>query len=64
MRKMLNAYRDLPEVEFAEPNYLFSASVTPNDPFFASFQYGPQRIQAPSAWDVTQSNPAVRSRDQ
>lgn len=60
MRKMLNAYRDLPEVEFAEPNYLFSASVTPNDPFFASYQYGPQRIQAPSAWDVTQSNPAVK----
>ncbi|MFQ5406949.1 MAG: S8 family serine peptidase, partial [Anaerolineales bacterium] len=40
-------------VEYAEPNYVAYALVTnPNDPSWGS-QYGPVRIQAPLAWDIT-----------
>jgi len=60
MRKMLAHYQKLQDVEFAEPNYLVQAFYTPNDPFFASYQYGLQRIQAPSAWDVQQGKETVK----
>ncbi|WP_134702761.1 S8 family peptidase [Ammoniphilus sp. YIM 78166] len=59
MRRMLNHYEKLSQIEYAEPNYTFKAFYTPNDPFFSSFQYGLQRVQAPSAWDVTQSTPTT-----
>ncbi len=42
-----------PGVRYTEPNYteyaLFETPV-PNDPDFAVYQYGPQRLQAPAAW--------------
>lgn len=48
------------EIEYAEPNYRFRAfEVIPNDPYFRYYQYGPQLIQAPSAWEVTQGTEDV-----
>jgi thermitase len=41
-----------PEVLAAAPNYVRRAQLRPNDPFFPE-QWGPERIGAPSAWDVT-----------
>jgi subtilisin family serine protease len=46
-----------PDVLYAEPNYIWRARRTPNDPRFGE-QYGLNRINAPSAWDTT-----VGSRD-
>ncbi len=43
-------------VKYAEPNYIYHLFVIPNDPFFASKQWGPQKINAPAAWDVTTGN--------
>lgn len=60
MRRILKHYQGLAETAFVEPNYLFQASAAPNDPYFSLYQYGPQRISAPAAWDVTQGNPAVK----
>ncbi|WP_328203974.1 S8 family peptidase [Brevibacillus nitrificans] len=60
MRRIWKHYQGLDEIEFAEPNYRFKAFATSNDPYFASYQYGPQTIQAPSAWDVTQGSAAVK----
>lgn len=60
MRRIWRHYQDLEEIEYAEPNYRFKAFASANDPFFASYQYGPQRIMAPAAWDVTQGSPAVK----
>jgi thermitase len=40
-------------VKYAEPNYIYRALRIPNDPFFATKQWGPQQIQAPAAWDTT-----------
>lgn len=47
-----------PNVEYAEPNYYLHATYTPNDPYFSSRQYGPQKIQAPQAWDITEGSGA------
>lgn len=50
-----------PDVEYAEPNYIFSISpvpVIPNDPYFG-WQWGLERISAPTAWDITQGSPDV-----
>ncbi len=50
-----------PDVEYAEPNYVFSISpvpAIPNDPMFDR-QWGLNMISAPSAWDITQGSPEV-----
>ncbi len=49
---VIAALRQNPLVEYAEPNYIVRAVLTPNDPYF-SYQWGLTRIGAPQAWDVT-----------
>lgn len=51
-------YGSLPFVEYAEPNYIAHATLTPNDPSFGS-QYGPQKISCPTGWDLTTGSSAV-----
>lgn len=45
-----------PNVEYAEPNYILSATFTPNDTHYASTQYGLRTTQTDLAWDVTQGS--------
>lgn len=40
-----------PDIEYAEPNYIYHASVEPNDSQWSSL-YGMRQISAPAAWDV------------
>jgi subtilisin family serine protease len=40
-----------PEVEYAQPNYIYRPCKTPNDPEFAD-QYAHQLIQMEDAWDI------------
>ena len=42
-----------------EPNYIYKASYVPNDTYFP-YQYGPQKIQSPPAWDVTQGSRNIK----
>ena len=56
---LIKIYNKLEEVEYAEPNHMLKAFYTPNDPFF-TYQYGPQKVQAPDAWDVTTSNGNIK----
>ncbi|MFS2173877.1 S8 family peptidase [Priestia megaterium] len=58
IQKIINIYNELDEVEYVEPNYIFKASYVPNDSFYP-FQYSPQKVQAPLAWDFTKSNSRV-----
>lgn len=44
--------RARPGVRFAEPDYIRYACADPNDPYYATRQYGPQRIQADLSWDI------------
>ncbi|MFJ2044037.1 S8 family peptidase [Paenibacillus taichungensis] len=59
MQRMLKHYKDHVLIEHAEPNYYLQASFTPNDPFFP-YQYNLQKINAPAAWDISQSNSSVK----
>jgi len=42
---------DSTNVAYAEPNYILTASVVPNDPSYAQ-EYGLAKISAPQAWDA------------
>lgn len=58
LQAALRYYRSLRAVEYAEPNYVFHADFTPNDPQFAN-QYAHQKIQSQSAWNLCQGSPSV-----
>jgi thermitase len=52
---LLNALKRNPNVEYVEPNYIYTAAFSPNDPSVGQ-QYAWSRIQANQAWDVTQGS--------
>ena len=57
--EMVTRLRRAPGVELVEPHYLVHAAViTPSDPYWVS-QYGPVRIQAPQAWEITTGSISV-----
>ncbi len=50
---LINALKRNPNIEFIEPNYIYTTVFTPNDPGLSQ-QYAWNNIQAYQAWDVTQ----------
>ncbi len=48
----VNELKKLPEVEYAEPNYIIKALISPNDTYYSS-QWGLAKISAEAAWDAT-----------
>jgi thermitase len=53
VREALDLYRRDPDVMYAEPNHIVTATaLPPNDPHFPS-QWGLQKIDALAAWDIT-----------
>jgi subtilisin family serine protease len=46
------------QVEYAQPNYIYTVQALPNDPNFSSQSFW-QQIQAPQAWDVTKGDSSV-----
>ena len=59
IKQKLRAYLREPWIEYAEPDYVAHAFLEPNDPGFES-QWGPIKIQAPEAWDLTEWLSEVR----
>jgi thermitase len=55
---LINTLKRDPSVEYVEPNYIYSASFTPNDPNLGS-QWAWGVIQAFQAWDVTRGSSSV-----
>ena len=52
-------YRAMPNVSYAEPDYIVTAAdTTPTDPMWAS-QWDMTRIAAPAAWDTTTGSESV-----
>lgn len=47
-----------PDIEYAEPNYIYHTFVTPNDPRFSQL-WGMQKIEAPAAWDIQTGSKSV-----
>lgn len=54
---MFQTARD-PSVEFVSPNGFYRMSYTPNDTLW-SVQWGPKKIQAQDAWNLTKGNSSV-----
>ena len=52
----------LPDIEYAEPDYIMRPTLVPNDPSYGSqwHYYGPFGINAPAAWDITTGSATVR----
>ena len=54
----VNFLNSLPEVDYAEPNYLMEPAAAPNDQYY-SLEWGMQNINAESAWDVRTDSSSV-----
>jgi subtilisin family serine protease len=50
--------REQPEVEYAEPNFIYQTTATPNDPGYAPRQWNFAALDMPRAWDI---NPGASS---
>ena len=52
----------LPDVEYAEPDYVMRPMLVPNDPSYPAqwHYYEPFGINAPAAWDITTGSAAIR----
>jgi len=47
-------------VEYAEPDYIAQPVHEPNDPYYGDgTQWGPQKMFAPQAWDLSTGDPKV-----
>lgn len=57
--QLLERVRRLPDVAYAQPNYLFSLSHTPNDLLYPQQWHYPM-VGLPAAWDITRGNASVR----
>lgn len=56
--EFLSYYGNLPEVDYAEPNYTYQASIIPSDTFFNN-QWYLQKVKAIEAWDSIRESPDI-----
>lgn len=56
---LVERLRARPDVEYAQPNYLFDLSHAPNDSLYPNQWHYPM-IGLPQAWDITRGAPAIR----
>jgi len=47
-----------PDVDYAEPNYIYQTAFVPNDPSY-ELEWGFSAIGAPAAWDISKGDPNV-----
>ncbi len=55
LREKLEYFRSLEDVEYAELNYLYDASIIPSDTFYSN-QWYLQKIKAKDAWDYVRES--------
>ncbi len=54
----VDLFKQDPNVELAQPNFIYYLNVTPNDEQWSQL-YGMVKIAAPAAWDTTTGDPSV-----
>lgn len=57
--RVIAALSNNPNFEFAEPDYLANVILTPNDPYYAAYQWHLPKVSAPAAWDTTTGSAGV-----
>ena len=55
---IIEVYEANPDVEYAEPNYIYHTCLVPNDPNY-TVQWAHQNIQSELAWDTQRGNSSV-----
>lgn len=56
----LEQYQKDPQVEWAQPVYLYRALWEPDDPYYRNgLQWNLSRINAPAAWNIARGEPAI-----
>ena len=58
INEMVKKYKEEPDVEFAEPNYIRRAFLGTNDPQLGA-QWGITNIQAPEAWNIEKGKESI-----
>jgi len=59
IERAIQVYRADPRVWFAEPDYIARATDTPNDTYFAQFQWNMTKIAMPAAWAITHGSGSI-----
>ncbi len=54
----IELYKQNPAVQEAQPNFVYTINLTPNDPRYSEL-YGMPKISAPTAWDTTTGSNSV-----
>jgi subtilisin family serine protease len=57
--RVIAALSNNPNFEFAEPDYIANVILTPNDPYYAAYQWHLPKVSAPTAWDTTTGSASV-----
>ena len=57
--RVIAALSNNPNFEFAEPDYIANVILTPNDPYYAAYQWHLPKVDAPTAWDTTTGSASV-----
>ena len=55
----LNKLEGNKAIDYVEPNFIYKASVVPNDPEYASRQYCHQRMDSEQAWNITTGSSSI-----
>ncbi len=58
IKVITSAYSQRPEVEYAEPDYQYEASILPSDTFLSN-QWYLKKIKAPEAWNIEHDSPNI-----
>jgi thermitase len=45
------SWEDAEDIDYVEPNYLYTTTATPNDPLFSDYSWGVGADKAPQVWD-------------
>ena len=56
---IINEYKSDPNVEYAEPNYIYHAHMTPNDTYYNPYQWHMPAINVELAWDITSGSGVI-----
>jgi thermitase len=58
-QRVIDALSRNPNFEFAEPDHIANIILTPNDPYYAAYQWHLPKVGAPAAWDTTTGSASV-----
>jgi subtilisin family serine protease len=58
VQDMVNEYKKDPNIEYAQPNYIYKVNWVPTSPLYGQ-QWALPRVNAPLAWDITKGDGIV-----